>query len=48
MNNHNQAKITKAVKDFAKNLYFKDKKLPIKARDKQKIEEKKKKEFHQH
>ena len=40
---HNQARITKAIKDFAKKLYFKDKNLPVKARDIPKIEKKKKK-----
>ena len=39
--NHNSRRITKADKDFAKRFDFKDKKLPVKARDIQKIEKKK-------
>ena len=36
----NQARITKAAKDFAKKLNFKDKKFPVKVRDIHKIEKK--------
>ena len=42
---HYPAKITKADKDFAKKLDFKDIKFPVKIRDIHKIE---KKEFHGH
>ena len=42
---HNPRRITKADKDFAKRLDFKDIKFPLKIRDIHKIE---KKEFHQH
>ena len=40
---HHPARITKAGKDFAKNLDFKDKRFPVKVRHIHKIE---KKEFH--
>ena len=36
----NQARITKAVEDFAKKLDFKDKKFTVKVRDIHKIEKK--------
>ena len=41
---HNPRRITKADKDFAKKLFFKDIKFPVKIRDTYKIE----KEFHRH
>ena len=39
---HNPARITKADKDFAKNLFLKDMTSPVKVRDIHKIEKKKK------
>ena len=36
--NHHPARVTKAGKDFAKRLYFKDIKFPVKIRDIHKIE----------
>ena len=37
---HNPRRVTKADHDFARKLYFKDIKLPVKIRDIQKIEKK--------
>ena len=43
---HHPAKITKANKDFAKRLDFKDMKFPVKIKDIHKIEKKKKIYWH--
>ena len=42
---HHPAKITKANKDFAKRLDFKDMKFPVKIKGIHKIEKKKKKKY---